>query len=299
MTILECFETGAFNELINFPFEEVRATFNLFYLYVLEEQQNRLVAEATQIKSLYIEELNKIEEYMQGEYIQRINSGEDIPEFDEPKYKINGIEVQTKRKLINLITKYFNKKLFEQNKQYIFEQEIFKEESVEMLHELLISLNVHKSRIYSLLSIIGYYQRQKGYFLSRSDFLKICLDYSNQVYFINKSLGMKYRFVNIFIGSSRIKPPKRKKTENNVDTNIEICIDEQYKSNKFIDVDKISLLMLIQPYLKNNTKEINEIIKIMMKNFKNYSNKLSWETILAEVDTYISECEKKGIMKRL
>ncbi len=295
MTILECFETGAFNELINFPFKEVRATFNLFYFYVPEDKQCELVAEAEPIKNWYVGELDKIEEYMQGEYTQRINSGEDIPEFEEPEYKINGVEVQAKKKLIGLIKKYFNKKLFEQNQKTLFKEKVFKEEPVETLHEMLIELNMHKGWIYSLLSILGYYQRHKGYFLSQSDFLKICCDYSNQVYFVNKSLGMKYRFVNIFIGSSRVKPSKKLKTENSEDTNI----DERYKNSKFIDVDKISLFLLVQPYLRTNTKEIKDIIQIMTKNFKDYSNKESWDNILKEVDKYIAECEKKGIMKRL
>lgn len=299
MNILECFETEAFNELINFSFEEVRAVFNLNMYFVSPEQGDKFISEATQVKQWYTEELNKIEEYVQGEYTDNVNSRIEIPEYEEPQYKVKGIEVQTKRKLIGLITRYFNKDVFQLNKQQIYKEEIFKEETVETPHEMLVSLNVNKNRIYSLLSIIGYYQRRYGYFLSRFDFLKICYDYSNQVYFINKNLGMKYRFVNIFISSSRIKPVRKEKSDNNMYTDITNLNLEQFQSNKFIDIDKISLLMLIQPYLKHNTQEINKIIQIMMNNFNKYNGKNSWERTMDEVNEFIAECTAKGIMKRL
>lgn len=299
MNIVECFETEAFNELINFSFEEVRAAFNLFNYFVSPEKVEQFVDEATIVKSLYVEELNKIEEYAQNEYTEKVNSGTDIPEYETPKYKIKNVEVQTKRKLIKLITSYFNKDLFQRNKKIIYGNDIFKEEAVETPHELLVSLNVNKNRIYSLLTLIGYYQRHYHYFLSKADFLKICYDYSHQAYIINKNLGMEYRFVNIFIGTSRIKPTKSKKPNTNVDTNVDRFISDQYQNRKFIDVDKISLLMLIQPYLKNNTQELNKIIEIMNKNFKKYMGELAWKKTMDETNEFIAECEAKGIMKRL
>ncbi len=297
--ILECIETGAFNELINFSFEEVRAVFNFNRYFVLDEDGYQFINEATQAKNWYIDELNKIEEYAQNEYTNNINSGIDVPEYDEPQYKINQVEIQTKRKLIVLIKKYLNKDLFELNKPQIYGHPIFKEETVETPHEMLVALNVNKNRIYSLLSILGFYQRHCGYFLSRFDFLKLCYDYSNQVYLMNKSLGMEYRFVNIFIGSSRIKPSRVKKVE---DSDDEIDLErEKYQSDKFIDIDKISLTMLIYPYLKNNTKEIHKIIEIMSHNFEKYKkdSALGWSKTMEEVNTFIHECESKGIMKRL
>jgi hypothetical protein len=110
---------------------------------------------------------------------------------------------------------------------------------------------------------------------------------------------MEYRFVNIFLSSSRIKPPKKRKTEGTVDSNIDNALSEQFQSTKFIDVDKISLLMLIQPYLKNNTQEICKIIEIMMKNFRKYRGMVAWEKTMEEVRSFIADCEAKGIMKRL
>lgn len=299
MNIAECFETEAFNELINFSFEEVRTVFNMYEYYISPEQVNNFIEEASKTKNLYTDELDKIEIYSQNEYVEKVNSGEDVPEFDTPQYKIKNIETQTKRKLVSLIKKYFNSGAFQRYKKLMFTHEIFKEEAVETPHELLVSLNVNKNRIYSLLTLIGYYQRHCHYFLSKADFLKICYDYSHQAYTINKNLGMEYRFVNIFIGTSRIKPTKSKKPNTNVDTNVDRFISDQYQNRKFIDVDKISLLMLIQPYLKNNTQELNKIIEIMNKNFKKYMGELAWKKTMDETNEFIAECEAKGIMKRL
>lgn len=299
MNILEYFETGAFNELIRFSFDEVRAAFNLNRYFVLEEQGEQFIYAATQLKVWYTEELNKIEEYAIGGFTAKVNSGEEIPEFETPQFKVKAVETQTKRKLIKLMAEYFNHDLFQSNKALLYGHELFKEEAIEAPHEMLIALNVNKSKIYSLLSILGYYQRNYGYFLSRTDFLTICYNYSHQVHVINKSLGMEYRFVNIFLASGRIKPPKKRKTEESVDSNIDLAVSEQYQSTKFIDVDKISLLMLIQPYLKNNTQEIRKIIDIMMKNFKKYKGTTAWEKTMEEVRSFIADCEAKGIMKRL
>jgi hypothetical protein len=110
---------------------------------------------------------------------------------------------------------------------------------------------------------------------------------------------MEYRFVNIFYSGSRIKPGKKRKTDGSVDVHVDEAVAEQYQSNKFIDVDKISLLMLVQPYLKNNTQEIKKIIEIMMKNFRRYTGEYAWNTVKDEVRAFIKDCEARGIMKRL
>jgi hypothetical protein len=100
---------------------------------------------------------------------------------------------------------------------------------------------------------------------------------------------MKYRFVNIFISSQRIKTSSKGDEE----------VDESYQSSKFIDVDKLSLIGLLQPYLKHNTNEIKQIIDIMMRNLRGRHGGLAWDSALEEVNNFISECESKGIMKRL
>ena len=290
MKLLECLENEAFNELINFSFEEVRVVFNQFIYYVPLNKEEAFISEASVVKSKYTEELAAIKKYTNEECTDLINSGIDIPEYDEPSFMVKEVELETKSKLIGLIKKYYDRDMFECNRSALYGQEIFKEETLETPHELWVTLNVHKDHIYSILSIIGYYQRHLGYFLSSSDFYKICYDYSHQVYCINKNLGMKYRFVNIFLSDKRIKSSKSKKSDD---------VDLSYQNNKFIDVDKISMLMLLQPYLKHNTKEINKIIEIMMKNLRGKRGGIAWDETLDEVDAFIAECETKGIMKRL
>ena len=289
MKLLECLENEAFNELINFSFEEVRSVFNQNKYFVSGENGDHFTSEALQVINWYKEEIKNIETYTQGEYTDLINSGVDVPEDEEPQFKVKEVEIQMKSRLIGLIKRYFDKDLFEQNRSVIYGQEIFKEESVETPHELWVSLNVHKDHIYSILSIIGYYQRHRGYFLGQSDFYKICSEYSSQVHYINRDLGMKYRFVNIFISNERIKSSNKNGDE----------VDESYQNNKFIDVDKLSLLALLQPYLKHNTHEINKIIEIMMKNLRGKRGGIAWDSAIEEVNKFITECETKNIMKRL
>ena len=294
MKLFECLETEAFNELITFSLEEVKWVFDQHIYFVPNDKENQVIDEATNIEKWYKESLEKIIQYEEDEYSKKINQGEEVPEFETPQYKVSNVETQTKRKLIFLISKYFDKSLFESNKPYIYNQEVFKEEVIETPHDLLVSLNVNKNRIYSLLSILGYYQRTKGYFISRSSWCKIRFEYSAQVHYVNKSLGMEYRPINIFNSWERIKPPKDKKSDRVGEPK-----PESYQSNKFIDMDKISLIMLLQPHLKYNTREINKIIEIMTKNFKKYRGDLAWEVTQIEVGEFISECESKGIMKKL
>ena len=299
MKALECLENEAFNELINFHFDEVRAVFNFNKYFIAYDTSKEFTEEVLKVKNWYMSELDKIEKYAQGEYVKNKNSGLYIAEFEEPQYKISEIENRTKSKLIRILTKYFDKDLFLINKPFIYKEGSFKEEIVETPHEMLVALNVSKNRIYSLLSILGFYQRHNSYFLSKSAFLSICSNYSKQVYLVNKSLGMEYRFVNIFLGSERIKPPKTKKKANTVDESISEVVSNQRQSSKYIDIDKISLLMLLQPYLKHNTQEIRKIIEIMMENFNKYKGKDAWDKTMYDVNVLIAECESKGIMKRL
>ena len=63
MKLLDCFENEAFNELINFSFEEVRAAFNQFRYFVPTTYEEPFTNEVVQLKDKYIEELSKIEKY--------------------------------------------------------------------------------------------------------------------------------------------------------------------------------------------------------------------------------------------
>ena len=288
MKLLDCLENEAFNELINFSFGEVRNLLNQFIYYVSLAKEEAFISEASAAKAKYEEELEQIEKYTREEYADLVSAGVDIPEYDDPSFMVKDVELKTKSQLIGLIRKYFDREEFEQNRSALYGQAVFKEETIETPHELWVSLNVHKDHIYSILSILGYYQSHKNYFLSQSDFYQICYEYSKQVHYINRNLGMKYRFVNIFISSQRIKSSSQSDE-----------VDESFQSSQFIDVDKLSLIGLLQPYLKHNTREINKIIEIMMKNLRGRRGGIAWESALEEVNKFITECETKGIMKRL
>lgn len=275
MKLLECLENEAFNELINFSFEEVRNLFNWYAYYVPASKAEPFVSEASAAKNKYEEELARIEKYTKEEYTDLVNSGVEVPEYDEPSFMIKEVELQTKSQLVGIIRKYFDKDVFALNRSELYGHEMFKEEAIETPHELWVSLNVHKKHTYSLLSMLGYYQRHYRYFLSSSDYFRICEDYSRQVYRINKKLGLEFDFINIFLSDKRL-------------------------DRKYIDIDKLSLIGLLQPYLKHNTHEINKIIEIMMKNLRGgYGGPEAWESAMEEVNQFITECEAKGIMKRL
>ena len=217
----------------------------------------------------------RIEKYTKEEYTELVNSGVEIPEFDEPAFMAQDLEIQIQSQLIGLIRKYFDKDEFAQHRSELYGRGIFKEESIETPHELWVSLNVHKNHTYSLLSMLGYYQRHYRYFLSSTDYFRIREDYSRQVYRMNKNLGLEYGFVDIFLSDKRL-------------------------DKKYIDIDKLSLIGLLQPYLKHNTHEINRMIEIMMKNLRGgYGGPEAWANAKEEVNQFIVECEAKGIMKRL
>ena len=68
MKLLECLENEAFNELINFSFEEVRTLFNWYAYYVPTSKAEPFVSEAIAAKIKYEEELEGIEKYAKEEY---------------------------------------------------------------------------------------------------------------------------------------------------------------------------------------------------------------------------------------
>ena len=103
MKLLECLENEAFNELINFSFEEVRVVFNQFIYYVPLNKEEAFISEASVVKSKYTEELAAIKKYTNEECTDLINSGIDIPEYDEPSFMVKEVELETKSKLIGLI----------------------------------------------------------------------------------------------------------------------------------------------------------------------------------------------------
>ena len=120
MKLLECLENEAFNELINFSFEEVRALFNQFIYYVPFVKEEAFISEASAVKVKYEEELMRIEKYTKEEYTELVNLGVEIPEFDELAFMAQDLEIQIQSQLIGLIRKYFDKDEFAQHRSELY-----------------------------------------------------------------------------------------------------------------------------------------------------------------------------------
>ena len=64
MKLLECLETEAFNELIAFSLEEVKWVFDHHIYFVPDDQENKVIDEATNIEKLYKEGLERINNHL-------------------------------------------------------------------------------------------------------------------------------------------------------------------------------------------------------------------------------------------
>ena len=60
MKLLECLENEAFNELINFSFEEVKTLFNWYAYYVPTSKAEPFVSEASAVKIKYEEDIETL-----------------------------------------------------------------------------------------------------------------------------------------------------------------------------------------------------------------------------------------------
>lgn len=274
MNMLFILENKMFNELVNCEYNELQKLFSYGKCFFSEEKFDEIRSKIAVINKLYEDEMNKIEDYEKGEYLKNIETYGEVCFDEEPSYMIGVLETKIKHKVINIIETYFDEDVFKLNKSKIVEfkdETIVKETNLGQLDTILSRI---RKRLYSFLSIIGYYQRKKNYFLTKSAVYNICSKYSKEVYIMNKGLGKKELYHNIFGEWGRISP-------------------------EYIDVDKVSLHNLILPYLRTNINELIEIIKIMLEGFKKYYGNEAWDYIKNEVEKYIKSCEEKGVMKEV
>lgn len=273
MDIIEVLDTQVFYELVNFDFDEVREVFNLYDFYVSDQDGNKFIAEATQIKADYLEELKGIDAYKTGEYCKIVETRR--PGFEEePAYMEEVLRSKTRDLLIGLIEKYFDEPTY-QRYRHLLVKGISAKKDTESPVELGLNLLIEKRFIHAFLSTIGYWQRHKSYFLSNRGFWEICKKYSSEVLRINPELKDKdVEFFNIFLGNCRID------------------------SDKYIDIDEISYIRLITPYLQTNTAQLAEIVKIITKCFRQYGAVDRWLNAQEEIDNYIAKCESEGLMKK-
>ena len=273
MEVLFILENELFNELVNLDLKEVGRVLNYFECFVPATRMDEFEEEAAKIQRGYDDEIKKIDEYESNEYEEIVKKGV-APKFEEePSYLQGNIEAKYRDLLIKLIKKYFDSVTFINNKDRVIENEARVKEVKESVFDLTVSMTTVRRRLYSFLTVVGYYQRHSQYFLSRSDVYKICCKYSNEVCYINKSLGMTHQYYYIFGSWGRVD------------------------SDKYLDVDKISLQSLVLPYLKSNTLELSHIIEIIDHGFKKFFGEEAWEYIWDETKKFIRECELKGMMK--
>lgn len=196
----------------------------------------------------------------------------DIPDEDPEivKAKVNS---EYRSNLISLIREYFDLEVFHRNKLYLPGFKLDKESNQADTRELAIALVPIRRNLYTFLSVVGYYQRTKHYFLSAQDWKNICYLYSKEVAFINQNLGYKFELLNPFIKDKRL-------------------------DKKYIDVDKISLESLILTCLKTNIKQLVQIAKIIRECFDKASGD-TWKEIQVQTDEYIKKCEIKNLMVRV
>ena len=83
---------------------------------------------------------------------------------EEPAYMVGMAELKSKHKIIKLIEEYFDYETFNKNKNHI-PTSIVDESKHENLGQLDTYLSkLGKTKLYGFLSIVGYWQRRKGYF---------------------------------------------------------------------------------------------------------------------------------------
>ena len=264
-------ENQMFSELSNYSFEEVRYVFNSAGFYVPEDKQSELISKAQVVKDDYLKKLNEIETYEKTVYCNVVDK-QKVPFEKDPTFMMGTLETEIKDKLINLIEEYFDEKTFERNKDLINKED--KKVVEEDPYLLSVFLTTIRKRFYSFLTLVGYYQRHKNYFISKTDMYQINKEYSKAVYIMNKGLGKEYEYHNIFVSWGRL-------------------------DDKYLDVDKISLESLVCKYLKINTNELIEITKIMLKCFSMSFGNDAWDLIKDETGKYIKECEKNRLMKEV
>jgi len=271
MGILDVLDNQEFYELVNFDFEEVREVFNLNDYYVSDEDGDKFIAEAMKVKAEYLEEREKIDDYKKGEYCKIAESRR--PRFEEePAYREHDLESRIRDLLIGLIEEYFDEATYQKYRPLLVKGLSAKKNNENSV-ELELSLLIEKRFIYAFLSTIGYWQRHNNYFLSNKAFYEICSKYTSEVLRINRELKDKGAvFFNIFLGDCRID------------------------SDKYIDIDAISYIKLITPYLKTNTEQLAEIVKIISASFRRYGESNRWQSAMEEVDNYIAKCENEGLM---
>ena len=288
MDIWFALENKLFNELVNFEFQDIRKAFGYFEYYVPFGKEEEFVAEATKAKQKYEAGIKKINKYEVNEYEEMLKKGINPTFEQEPGYQQQIVEAEARNDLIELFKKYFDVEIFLNNKSRIKADIENIKENEEDISNLRRATTVIRHNLYMFLSIVGWYQRHKHYFLSRSDVARICRAYTTETNIINAKLNLEYsQYRNVFGSWGRVDP------------------------KVYLDIDKISLRDLVLKFCKTNTAQLAhiaeicaDVLKMKMKpifnedgDFVGMEDKM--DIVIKRANQYIEKCEKQGIMKVL
>ena len=271
MNIWKYLENNNLAGLAIISLEDILNAFKYYKHFIADYNLKAFEEKKKNFDDKYNEDINKKVSIAIENYEAALRNN-DIPDEDPEIVKAK-INTEYRSNLISLIREYFDLGVFHRNKLYIPGFKIDREDNQADTRELAIALVPIRRNLYTFLSVVGYYQRTKHYFLSVQDWKNVCYLYSKEVAFINQPLGYRFELLNIFIKDKRL-------------------------DKKYIDVDKISLESLILTCLKTNVKQLIQIAKIIRNCFDNASGD-TWKEIQQQTDEYIRKCENKHLMVRL
>ena len=264
-----------FSELYKLTFQEVVEVINRnLYFVVDEEASKRLISKAQPIKDEYLAERKKIEEYQANVYNPSVDRGIYLPA--DPCFMYGKLETETKDKLIEVVIEFFDVATFKKYKDDTFDVAPPEGPSQD-INGLAKVLMTMRKWTYQFITMVDWWHRHEGYFLSWPDMYGVCCRYSKEVVVINRKAGLGFQFINLFQPWTRLDK----------------------LSEDYIDIDDISLQSLVLPCFKENVDQLIVIAETIKKAFRGSHGKRAWDEAIKSVSKYIKECEAKGIMKKV
>ena len=260
--------------------DEITEVFNGYALYVPVNLLSSFELEATQLQKSYQSEKIITESKARADYVSAQSSGVNLTVEMTPEFIIDSLKEETKIKIINLISKYYDKDYYNSHKKQQTKPVSVKKPKTK--YDLLMAMNSVRNQLSIVLGTIGYYRANKkfgrrwSYFISRDTAYKINCDYNNAVRGFN-ALRTDLPFMDVF---------KR----------YTIVDDKDDLGTEFIDLDSVSLLNLVYPHLNANIDELCEICYMTFKwlNTRRPGKKI--DELYAQIGAYLEARELEGAM---
>ena len=273
MNIQDYLEYNNFAGLAIFSLEDLLEAADEYQNFIYSENYQEYLNKKEEYKKQYELDLKDKVERVREAYNKAIENNQ-IPD-DDPDIVMAKVRSVYRNNIINLIRKYFAYNVFATGKLEIKNYNPHLNQQSKDSNDLAVALVPIRRQLYTFLSIVGYYQYKKSYFLSKDDWRAMNYIYGKEVAFVNQPLGYQYNSkISLFLKENRINTGKKK---------------------TFIDIDPISLESLIVKYLKTNITQLIEIAHIIRSKFNKASANV-WEDIKKEVDEYIKLCEAQRLM---